>query len=75
MYYKKVDITNFSDVNETVIEFNPEYIVHLASRTDLNGKSNNDYSTNKVGVINILDVSKKHSKSKENNYNFYDACL
>ena len=34
---------------------NPDYIVHLAARTDLSGKCLEDYSANSVGVLNLLE--------------------
>ena len=38
-------------------EFQPEYIIHLAARTDLNGKSVSDYSANIEGVENMVKIS------------------
>ena len=65
IYYKRIDITNFNDLNNTVIEFEPDYIIHLAARTDLNGKTIDDYLANTVGVKNILEVSKNLRKLKK----------
>ena len=39
-----------------VISFSPDYIIHLAARTDLNGKSINDYSANTAGVSNLMKI-------------------
>jgi nucleoside-diphosphate-sugar epimerase len=41
-------------LQECLINFNPDYIIHLAARTDLNGKSLADYAANTIGVDNIL---------------------
>jgi nucleoside-diphosphate-sugar epimerase len=65
LYYKNVDITDFSSLNKAVIDFNPDYIIHLAARTDLNGKYINDYSANTVGIKNILDVSRNIKNLKK----------
>lgn len=36
--------------------FSPDYVIHLAARTDLNGKELMDYDANMAGVSNLLDV-------------------
>ena len=53
----KTDILNLNDLIDKFNEFNPDYIVHLAARTDLNGKSIEDYSANTDGVKNFLEAS------------------
>jgi len=57
-YWKNVDINDFEKLHRIVSDFSPEYIVHLAARTDLNGTDLDDYSANTMGVQNILKVSK-----------------
>lgn len=52
----KVDITNYEDFRTSVKEFSPDYIVHLAARTDLDGKTLEDYSANTVGVENLMKI-------------------
>ena len=37
-YTSIVDITNYENFRNVVIGFSPDYIIHLAARTDLNGK-------------------------------------
>jgi nucleoside-diphosphate-sugar epimerase len=64
-FWKNIDIIKFDDLNETILQFDPDYIVHLAARTDLNGKDLNDYSANTVGVNNILEISKNIKKLKK----------
>ena len=59
LYWREVDITDLSALEEIVCEFNPDYIVHLAARTDLLGKCVDDYVANTVGVENILKVAAK----------------
>ena len=56
MKWKMVDITDADSLSGTVKTFDPEYIVHLAARTDLDGKSLEDYSANTSGVLNLLKV-------------------
>ncbi|GHT97341.1 hypothetical protein FACS1894142_1650 [Spirochaetia bacterium] len=57
-YFVNIDITDFDVLCECITKFNPDYIIHLAARTDLSGKALDDYSANTVGVKNILEVSK-----------------
>ena len=51
------DITDKAALSEVVMGFEPDYIVHLAARTDLDGKSVDDYQANTKGVENVLQVS------------------
>lgn len=52
--WKQCDITNYDELNKTIADFNPDYIVHLAARTDILGHNISDYPANTVGVENIL---------------------
>lgn len=54
--WKKVDIRNRADLMNVVTDYSPDYVIHLAARTDLNGKMLQDYDANMVGVSNMLDV-------------------
>lgn len=58
-YWKNVDITNYDLFEKTVMDFKPDYIVHLAARTDLDGKTLEDYSANTVGSENLLEIVQK----------------
>ena len=44
-------------MQKVVVDFNPDYIVHLAARTDLDGKTLSDYNANTVGIENVLKVA------------------
>lgn len=57
-YWEKLDITNLNEFKNHVTLFNPDYIVHLAARTDLDGQSLNDYSANTIGINNLMKISK-----------------
>jgi nucleoside-diphosphate-sugar epimerase len=57
--WKNVDITDYASFEEAVLNFNPEYIIHLAARTDLDGKTLEDYSANVVGVENLMKIVQK----------------
>lgn len=43
-------------MKQTIAEFNPDYIIHLGARTDLNGKMLDDYDANVQGVKNLLKI-------------------
>ncbi|WP_101542621.1 NAD-dependent epimerase/dehydratase family protein [Bacteroides cutis] len=55
-FWVKVDITDFNALKTVVLSFNPDYIIHLAARTDLDGSFLNDYSANILGVENLMRI-------------------
>ncbi|GHT83480.1 NDP-sugar dehydratase or epimerase [Spirochaetia bacterium] len=54
--WHRVDITNYDIFMQGTKEFSPDYIIHLAARTDLNGKNAGAYSANTIGVDNLLKI-------------------
>ena len=55
-FWVEVDICNKSQISTSIQKDNPDYIIHLAARTDLNEKTNLDgYRANIDGVRNIMD--------------------
>lgn len=56
-YYYYCDIRNFDKLKSIVCDFNPDYIIHLAARTDLDGESIDDYDANTLGVKNICMIA------------------
>jgi nucleoside-diphosphate-sugar epimerase len=58
-FWRKIDVTNYEELYTNVMEFAPDYIVHLAARTDLDGKTLEDYMANTLGVENMLKVVQK----------------
>lgn len=54
--WRQVNILNRHVFFHVVKGFNPEYVIHLAAKTDLNGKLLKDYDANISGVSNLLDV-------------------
>lgn len=58
-YWKKTDITNEMELQDRIISFYPDYIIHLAARTDLDGSSLKDYDANIKGVENLMSISKQ----------------
>ena len=59
--WRKVDIRDFNLFFKIVSDFEPEYVIHLAARANLTGKDLEDYSTNILGVKNVLKISKNIS--------------
>lgn len=57
--WKNVDITDFESFEKAVLDFQPDYLIHLAARTDLDGKSLEDYAANVVGVENLMKIIHK----------------
>ena len=55
--WRNVDIVDYNKLNEVVKNYSPDYIIHLAARTDLDGKILEDYNANTVGVENVLKVA------------------
>lgn len=54
--WQKVDIREKNAIMATVKDFQPDYVIHLAARTDLNGKTLQYYDANMQGVSNLLDA-------------------
>ena len=57
--WENVNIINYDEFEKAVISFNPDYIVHLAARTDLDGKTLEDYEQNITGVENLMKIIHK----------------
>lgn len=55
-FWIQCDICSFDPFKRIVLAYNPDYIIHLAARTDLDGKSIQDYSANTIGVENLLKI-------------------
>lgn len=59
VFWSKVDVIDFEGFNSTASDFNPEFIVHLAARTDILGNKVEDYPANTVGVENLIRICNK----------------
>lgn len=58
-YWVNVDIKDLNCISAIFNDFKPDFLIHLAARTDLNGESINDYDSNTDGTSNILKLVKK----------------
>lgn len=54
--WRKIDIRNYDKLKKEILSFSPDYIIHLAARTDLDGKTMADYSANTIGVKNLIEI-------------------
>ena len=57
--FKYVDLEDEATLQNLFLSFTPDFIIHLAARTDLDGKSLEDYSANIKGVENVLKAASK----------------
>ncbi|HKH60308.1 MAG TPA: NAD(P)-dependent oxidoreductase [Flavitalea sp.] len=57
-FFKLLDIMNISALEECVRQYKPDYIIHMAAKTDLTGRSIRDYEVNIKGTENIIEASK-----------------
>lgn len=57
--WKKIDITDYKSFEKAVLGFNPDYILHMAARTDLDGKTLLDYKANTLGTENLMKIIHK----------------
>lgn len=55
--WQQCDITDYEKLSKIIQQYVPDHIVHLAARTDLDGKSVDDYQANTIGVENVLKAS------------------
>jgi|TARA_B110000908_G_scaffold172446_1_gene239870 GlcNAc-P-P-Und epimerase len=60
-YWINQDITNLTEMQSIIKNINPKFIIHLAARTDLKGKSAADYIDNTVGTQNLICAVKGSS--------------
>ena len=63
--WKPVDICDYEELKSIIKDFAPNYILNMAARTDLDGKTIMDYSANTIGVENILKISKELQELKK----------
>lgn len=54
--WKKINICHAESFKQEIISFSPHLVIHLAARTDLNGKTLDDYESNTIGVSNLIDA-------------------
>lgn len=55
-FWQRVDICDKDALRRAVTDFQPTMVIHLAARTDLRGKTLEDYRANTLGVANLLEI-------------------
>lgn len=57
-YYVNCSLLDKNKLHKTIIDFSPSHIVHLAAKTDLDGKQLSDYEANTKGLYNLIEIIK-----------------
>jgi nucleoside-diphosphate-sugar epimerase len=55
--WRQVNILDVDALRDVMVELGPDAVVHLAARTDLDGRSPRDYLANTDGTRNVIDVA------------------
>lgn len=55
-FWIETDIMDYEKFHKGVAKFAPDYIIHLAARANLTGKSLDDYNENIDGVNNVIKI-------------------
>lgn len=63
-FWRRVDLLDAPALQQAVAEFDPEWVLHMAARTDLGGATMSDYPANTTGVSNLIAALKPLSSLK-----------
>lgn len=55
-HWRECDILNKSKLFEIFSDLQPDFLIHLAARADVEGKTLDDYQANTAGTKNVLDA-------------------
>lgn len=55
-HWRRGDLMDAAGIAAAIREANPTHVIHMAARTDLLGRSLDDYAVNIAGVTNLLDA-------------------
>ena len=58
-FWKRCDVMDKDDLGATLREFRATQVIHLAGRTDMEGKSVEEYAANHVGTENMIAAIRK----------------
>ena len=53
-YWREINILDAKSLNNVFLQFQPDFVMHMAARTDLDGKSLEEYRANIKGVENVI---------------------
>src|ERR1700759_3227779 len=65
IFWKDIDILDYNVLENEILNFEPDYIIHLAAITDLNGKDSGYYNANVQGTWNIVKICERLNKLKK----------
>lgn len=54
---KLLDLKDHDSTTSAIVNYDPDYIIHLAARTDLDGRTLDDYADNVLGTENVLTAA------------------
>lgn len=57
--WKDVDILEKEPLENVFLNFQPQWVIHLAAKTDLNGREIESYAVNYEGTENVINAIKK----------------
>ena len=60
-FWRCVDILNYEALSLIINDYKPNFIIHLAARTDTTGNSLDDYEDNIIGTRNLISIIKNCS--------------
>ena len=63
--FRKINLCNRQELESVILSYDPAYVIHLGARTDLKGKTLEDYDANIGGVKNLLFVLDKLKNLKK----------
>jgi nucleoside-diphosphate-sugar epimerase len=64
-YWREINILDAKSLNNVFLQFQPDFVMHMAARTDLDGKTLEDYDANVKGVKNIIEATKNTPSIKK----------
>jgi nucleoside-diphosphate-sugar epimerase len=63
--YRRCDLLDALALNRCLDEFQPTHVVHLAARTDMLGRTVEDYAANHVGTKNLVEAMQGKASIKK----------
>lgn len=57
--WRELNILDYDSFESEILSIQPDIVIHLAARTDLNGKKLIDYDSNTVGTQNLIKILNK----------------
>jgi nucleoside-diphosphate-sugar epimerase len=57
--WREINLLDYESLESEIFNFLPDFVIHLAARTDLNGKVLSSYDANTIGTLNLIRVLNK----------------